>query len=231
MERIMIGAILGFSIAAVLVLIWWRRNKKKKGQRLKSHIYVSIEDLRSVGELVVFKIVTKEIVTAAEHWFGEWGKKYLHWLASTKKMAMIFEFGIDFRYNLRSSDFVIQAEGNRNYRLKMPKCFYDISVRDISFYDEQNAKLLPWLLPDLLNRAFGPGFDESDKNRLIEEAKQQAGQMAKTFAQKMESEVQNSATQTLRALAKGFGAEDVTVDFSESELIAIKVESAPASND
>jgi hypothetical protein len=47
----------------------------------------------------------------------------------------------------------------------------------------------------------------------------------------MESEVQNSATQTLRALAKGFGAEDVTVDFSESELIAIKVESAPASKD
>ncbi len=225
MQRILIGAILGFAVAVVLLFAWFRRKKKESRQTTKLRIYCSIENLRSVGELVVFKIVTKEIVTAAEHWFGEWGKKYLNWLASTKKMAMIFEFDIDFRYNLRSSDFTIQSEGGRNYRLKMPKCFYDIYIRDISFYDEQNVKLLPWLLPDLLNRAFGTGFDESDKNRLKEEAWQQAGQMAKTFAQRMESEVQNSAKQTLEALAKGLGAEDVIVDFSESELIAVKVES------
>jgi len=230
MKGILIGAVLGFSLAVVLVLIWWWK-KKKREQQPKSLVYVSIEDLRSVGELVVFKIVTKEIITTAQHWFGEWGKKYLTWLASAGKMAMIFEFEINFRYNLRSSDFAIQSEGDGNYRLKMPKCSYDIVIRDVSFYDEQNPKLLPWLLPDLLNRCFGVGFDESHKNHLKEEAKQQAYQMAKTFAQKMQSEIQNSASQTLKALAKGLGAEHVTVDFSESELIAIKVESALASKD
>lgn len=229
MEKILIGLILGFFGAVVLLFIArrsWLRKRKKQGQ--KPHIYTSIEDLRSVGELVVFKIITKEIVTQADHWFGEWGKKYFQWLASTKKMAMIFEFDIDFRYNLRSSDFVIHAEGESNYRLKMPRCFYEIYIRDISFYDEQNAKLLPWLLPDLLNRAFGPGFNESEKNRLKEEARRQAEQMAKTFAEKMQSEVQNSAKQTLEALAKGFGANEVVVDFSDSELVGIKVESAPS---
>src|SRR4030042_968680 len=171
MGEVLTGAILGFAIAAVLFFAWRTKTRQKK-QEPRSRIYSSIDELRSVGELVVFKIVTKEIVTATEQWFGEWGTKYFQWLASTKKMALIFEFDINFRYDLQSPDFVIQAEGGASYRLRMPKCFYDIYIRDINFYDEQNAKFLPWLVPDLLNRAFGPAFDESDKNRLKEEAKQ-----------------------------------------------------------
>ncbi len=225
MGEVLTGAILGFAVAAVLFFAWRAKTKTKK-QGPKSRIYSSIEDLRSVGELVVFKIVTKEIVTATEHWFGEWGTKYLQWLASTKKMALIFEFDINFRYDLKSQDFVIQAEGGGKYRLRMPKCFYDIYIRDINFYDEQNAKFLPWLVPDLLNRAFGTGFDEGTKNRLKEEAKQQAGRMAKDFVEKMQSEVQASAKQTLEVLGKSFGAEAVMVDFSDSELVQTKIESA-----
>jgi hypothetical protein len=227
MEKILIGIILGFAVA-VLVFSWlWLRKRSKKAPLAPdTHVHTSIEDIRSVGELVVFKIVTKEIVTAADHWFGEWGKKYFRWLASAKKMAMIFEFEVNFRYNLRSSDFIIEDQGSGSYRLKMPKCFYETYIRDISFYDEQNSKLLPWLLPDLLNRVFGTGFDESDKNYLKEEAKQQAGLMAKSFVEKMQSEVQNSARQTLEALGKAFGAKDITVDFTDSKLIQTKVESA-----
>jgi hypothetical protein len=225
MEKILIGGIMGFAASFVLFFTWWRwKNNKIKGQKPSTISW--IEEFRSVGELVVFKIVTKEIVRVTEHWFGEWGKEYLHWLASEKKMAMIFEFEIDFRYNLRSPDFIIQAEQNQKYRLKMPNCFYDIRIRDISIYDEQSPKLLPWLLPDLINRVFGSGFNESAKNQLIEEARQQAGQMANTFLQKMESDIRNSATQTLKALAKGFGVKDVTIDFSESELIEKKIELA-----
>jgi hypothetical protein len=227
METMLIAVICGL-VVAVLILGWlWQRQKTKQHTPpLDTHVHTSIEDIRSVGELVVFKIVTKEIVTAADHWFGKWGKKYLQWLASTKKMAIIFEFEINFRYNLRSSDFVIQDQGAGGYRLKMPKCFYETYIRDISFYDEQSAKLLPWLLPDLLNRVFGPGFDETDKNHLKEEAKQEARRMAKTFVEKMQSEVQDSARQTLEALGKAFGAAHITVDFADSKLIQAKVESA-----
>ncbi|MHC4645086.1 MAG: DUF4230 domain-containing protein [Planctomycetota bacterium] len=227
MEKLLIGALTGFLAAAAVFVAVWALLRKRRARHPKLRIYSTIEDLRSVGELVVFKVVTKEIVTTAAHWFGEWGRKYLQWLASTKKMAMIFEFDIDFRYDLRSPDFVIQPEGDGTYRLKMPKCFYEIYIRDISFYDEQNAKLLPWLLPDLLNRAFGPAFDESDKNHLKEEAKRQADRIANSLVQKMQSEVQSSAKQTLEALAKGFGAETVTVDFSNSQLVALNTESAP----
>ena len=211
-------------IVACVVLWLLLRGRRTGGAR--PHIHASIEELRSVGELVVFKIITKEIVTTAEHWFGEWGKKYFQWLASTRKMAMIFEFEIDFRYNLRSSGFVVESLGLQKYRLKMPKCFYQIHIRDISFYDEQNARFLPWLVPDLLNRAFGSGFSEEDKNHLKEEARLQAGRMADEFVSKMQSEVQNSAKQTMEALAKAFGAESVVIDFSDSQLVQLEVESA-----
>jgi hypothetical protein len=219
----LIGIIIGvFGAGAAFIVL--RLNRKHK-MPPKPCVYTSIEDMRLVGELVVFKIFTKEIVTTAEHWFGEIGKKYFTWLASTKKMAMILEFEISFRYNLRSSEFVIKHENEGHYRLIMPKCLYETSIRNISFYDEQNARLLPWLLPDLLNRAFGPGFNERDKNRLIEEAKQQAVQMAKEFSEKMQSEVQKSAAQTLEAIGKAFDAKVITLDFSEARLVQTKIES------
>jgi hypothetical protein len=225
MDGFLIGAAAGCAAAIALFLVF-RRRGKKSGPRGDVHIHPSIEQLRSVGELVVFKMITKEIVTAADHWFGQWGKRYFTWLLSEKKMAMIFEFEIDFRYDLRSRDFVIEQTGEGEYRLGMPKCFYDIHIRDVSFYDEQSSKLLPWLIPDLLNRAFGPGFSESDKNMLKEEAKQQASHIAGDFVDKLRSEVQGSARQTLETLGKALGAHSVMVDFSSSELIQTKVEAS-----
>ena len=224
MEVFLIGGLAGFVVALVLAIAWRRRGGKRSRER-DVHIHASIEEIRSVGELVVFKMITKEIVTAADHWFGEFGKRYLTWLLSNKKMAMIFEFEIDFRYDLRSPEFVIGDEGLGSFRLKMPDCFYQTHIRDVYFYDEQSSKLLPWLIPDLLNRAFGPGFNESDKNRLKEEAKQQAGLMAKDFVEKMRSEVQGSARKTLEALGKAFGARGITVDFGDSALVQTTVES------
>jgi hypothetical protein len=145
-------------------------------------------------------------------------------MVSSKKMAMIISFDIDFRYDLHGPSFVIREEAPGSFRLTMPKCFYETHIKDVHFYDEQNSKLLPWLLPDLLNRAFGSGFSEEDKNRLIEEAKQQASAESEALVRKMRSEVQNSARNTLSALARGFGARQVTVDFSDSEIVQASVE-------
>jgi hypothetical protein len=134
-------------------------------------------------------------------------------------MAMIFEFDVDFRYDLRSPEFIITEEGEGEFRLRLPPCTYETHIRDISFYDEQEARLLPWLVPDLLNRALGAGFDEAAKNRLKQEARLQADMMAKELVGKLRSEVQSSARQTLEALARGFGARRVIVDFGTGHLV------------
>ena len=214
-----IGA--GLLLAVVFILPRLFRGRSGKGMDITSH--QSIESIRSVGELSVFKVVTKEIVTAKDYWAGEFGRKYLKWLASAKKMAMIFEFDIDFRYDLRDPGFKVLKEGEGKYRLKMPECTYEINIRDIVFYDEQKTRFLPWLLPDLLNSAFGGGFDEEDRNRLKEEAKDQAHSLAKGLVGKLWSEVRLSARQTMEALAKGFSVEEVLVDFSDTEPEEVKV--------
>jgi hypothetical protein len=215
--------VIGFIFAFILFILLWWIFFRSRGSGKEIRVYSSIEQLRSVGELVAFKMVTKEIVTASQHWFGEAGKRYFQWLVSTKKMAMIFEFDIDFRYDLRSPDFKIEQKNENQYILRMPRCLYQVHIRDISFYDEQNSKFLPWLLPDLLNRAFGSGFSEEDKNQLKEEAKNQAAQLAEGVVNKIQSEVENSASQTLQTLTKSLGIKKVKIDFSQSKILPSSV--------
>jgi hypothetical protein len=229
MTELMTGAFIGFVLAcgiAAVGFVFVRRMRAGKGKDLKTTVFSSIEDIRAIGELSAFKVVTKEIVTAKDHWAGAFGKKYLGWLISTKKMAMIFEFDIDFRYNLRDPEFQIVPEGERKYRIKMPLCNYEIHIRDINFYDEQRARFMPWLLPDLLTAVFGAGYDEEDRNRLKEEAKEQAYALAQDLVRKLRSEVQNSARQTIETLSRGFGAEKIFFDFKDREPEKVKVEYA-----
>ncbi len=222
----MTDTLTGIIIGLVLGLLTWlfmrRSLKGTSGPAIQS--LSSIEHMRSVGELSVFKVFTKEIVTSTQHAFGEVGKKYFQWIVSNSKMAMIFSFEIDFRYNLQSSEFRIVPGGDGSYRLRMPKCFYEIFIKDIQIYDETRATVVPWLMPGLLHGVFGPGFDEEDKNKLIEAAKQHASGQARELVERMTSEVHSSARQTLEALARGFGATRVEFDFQEAELVEGKIE-------
>lgn len=225
MDGFVVGLLVGAVLLGVGMLALRRRRGGGRSARMNVSIQSSIEEMRSVGELSVFKVITKEIVTADKHFFGPQGRKYFNWIVSSKKMALIITFNIDFRYDLQSAEFVI-SEGGRPgaYRLRMPRCFYETQIVDLSIYDEQRSEFLPALMPDLLSRVFGGDFTEADKNELIEEAKKQASEQARRLVEKMRSEVQNSARQTLSALAKAFGAEHVDFDFDTAELVQFRVD-------
>ena len=221
MEFTLIVLVFGI-IVGVVGAIGIRRVFYKKSPRsqVQDHqIYSFVENMKSVGELVVFKAFTKEIVTAAKNWFGDVGKRYLTWLVSNKKMAMVFEFEINFRYDLKSPDFTVTDAGEGKFNIKMPQCLYDIGIRRISLYDEQRAKLLPWLLPGLVSEFFGTSFNEEEKNRLMDEALKQASLMADQLINRLSSEIEKSARQTMVTLAKSFGAESVLLDFSKSKMV------------
>ena len=204
------GTVLGLLLAVVLVLAFLL-SRRKSSRRLSIH--ATLEHMKSIGQLSVFKVVTKEIVTETDHTFGEFGSRYLGWVLSRKKMAMIFEFEIDFRYDLRRPEFEILGADQGSFIIKMPPCFYEVHIRDIRFYDEQKSKFLPWLLPDLLNGFLGPGFTEDDKNRLVAAARDHAQAQAEELVRSLESEVQNSAKSTLQSISRAFGATFVAFDF------------------
>lgn len=183
----------------------------------ETHLHSSLEGMRAVGELSVFKAITKEIVTETDYSFGDFGRKYLRWAFSQKKLAMIFEFQIDFRYDLRSPEFAIESSttvSGRVTTLKLPPVRAEISVRSLRFYDEQRSKFLPWLLPDLLNGAFGPGFSEDDKNRLLEGAAAHAQSHAHALIEQLRPEVEASARATLLPMAHALGVKNAALTFS-----------------
>ena len=69
------------------------------------------------------------------------------------------------------------------------------------------------MLPDLVNTIFGDGFSEEDKNRLKDAAKNRAQRQATDLINTLGSDVEQSAQQTLRSLARAFGAEQVSFTF------------------
>ncbi len=196
-------------------LLLARRHPARRGMAVQT--VAGIEDLKAIGVLSVFKAVTKEIVTARDHSLGHLGQRYLEWLITSRKMAMIFEFDIDFQYDLRDPGFTVREEAAGSYRLHMPRCEYVVHIRNVTFYDEQGGRLLPIILPDVINKILGGGFNEEDRNRLMDEAREQAEKLAQNLVLRLNSEVQSSARQTMKMLAKSFGAQQVTVDFSTDE--------------
>lgn len=218
------GFFTGIVIAAAGVAgFLYVRNKLKKGVP-RFEMYCTIEDIRAVGELVVLKVLNKEIVTATDHMFGKLGAKYLKWLLTENKLAMIFEFNINFKYDLNNPDFEIIDNGDQRYTFKMPPCFYDTNILNLKFYDEKAGELMPWLLPGMVTRILGATFSESEKNYLIDEAKQQAMNTGKALADRIIPDIQNAGKRTLTMLAKALGARDVQFDFDRSELVQTKLD-------
>jgi hypothetical protein len=197
--------------------VWLARRFRRGVPAAEITIYSTIQQLRSIGQLSVFKAVTKEIVTETDHSWGSFGKKYLSWVLSQKKMAMIFEFEIDFRYDLRRPEFAITSTAPAAYQLVLPPCSYEVHIRDIRFYDEQGAKFMPWLVPDLLNGFLGAGFSEEDKNNLVRSAKSHAEKEARKLIDSLQNEVQASARAVLASIGKAFGAESLDFEFLRDE--------------
>lgn len=205
------GFTASLALAFLTALLLRRRGKSEPQIKLFS----SLEDMKAIGELHAFKVFTKEIVTAKDHAFGQSGTKYFEWLLSSKKMAMIFEFDISFSYDLKDGDFKIVEVGPDSYNFKMPSCRYDIHIKDIEFYDEQRAKLLPLLLPELISNMFSSGFGEQERNTLKDAAKEQAEVLAKEMVNRLMTDVRASAELTLRSIAKSFGAKTAAFEYKE----------------
>ncbi|MDA3046935.1 DUF4230 domain-containing protein [Campylobacter sp. VBCF_06 NA8] len=214
--------ILNFLIFVILVYMFLRM-KKSGANAPKTEISTDITRLKSIGELSVFKIYSKEIVTRKENVADGFFGSLVSPLMTKKQIAIIFEFEIDFVYDLLSPEFSIIPRGEDKYEIKMPPCKYKYSIKDMKIYDEQNSKLLPFLLPDSLNGIFGSSFDESDKNRLIDDAKNEVKALSLKIINDLGGKIHKSATDTLETIAKSFGAKEIGFVFQDKALETIDI--------
>lgn len=214
----------GFGGGLILAVTSWgvwklarrgRGGRKSNGPTTISHESF-ITSMRAVGELNVFRIMTKEVITASEHWLGDFGQKYLNWLLSSQRMTLVIEFDVDFRYDLTDPAFHIQRYGVSEFTITLPPCRHEVLIRDMRIHSEDKTELLPWLMPDLVGRFITGGFSVEAKNKLIRETRQQTSRFAEDLVRKVTGEAQRSAARTLTILAQGLGATRLDIDFASS---------------
>jgi len=209
---------IGFLGGLVAALVSWgvwkfaRRGKRKATPARVTHESF-LTSMKAVGELSAFRVMTKEVITASDHWFGEFGRKYLNWLLSEQRITLVIEFDVDFRYDLKDPRFEVQRGGEGAFNLVMPPCRHEVLIRDMRIHSEDKSELLPWLMPEVIGRVFTGGFSVEAKNKLIAETRDQASAFAGELVQKATGEAQRSAAGTLSMLASGLGANKVDFEF------------------
>ena len=210
--KYLIGVLIGSVIGFLLGFIWYQKKIKTKQNLVKFDVG---SYLTRIGELRVYRVYMKEIVTSVDHVWGEIGKKYFSWMLSEKKLAMVFEFEVDFVYNLFSKYFKVE-QNQGGLTVKMPRCKYDVKIKDFYFYDEQGTRLK--ILPEFLSSIFDGGVSEDEKNELVKMAIQQVEEIAKKVAKNIQSDVDKTTRATINNLIMGFNEHIDSFKFNEKNI-------------
>ena len=226
MQNLMTGIIIGLAAALVWAVAWRLARRGRKKAPAPPSIESFVTSMRAVGELSVYRIMTKEVISSSKHWFGEFGQKYLNWLLSEERITLIMEFDVDFRYDLTDPACRVQPTGPESCRVVLPACRHEVLLRDMRIHSEDKPELLPWLMPDLVGRFFTGGFSVDAKNQLIDETRQESRRFAAELVRKVESEAQASAIRTLSTLTQGLGYPDVAFEFTPSPEFKATVDSS-----
>ena len=210
--KYLIGVLIGSVIGFLLGFIWYQKKSKTKQNPVKFNVG---SYLTRIGELRVYRAYMKEIVTSVDHVWGEIGKKYFSWMLSEKKLAMVFEFEVDFVYNLFSKNFKVEQNQN-GLSVTMPRCKYDVKIKDFYFYDEQGTRLK--ILPEFLSSIFDGGVSEDEKNELVKMAIKQVEEIAKKVAKNIQSDVDKTTRATINNLIMGFDEDIDSFKFNEKNI-------------
>jgi hypothetical protein len=136
-------------------------------------------------------------------------------MLSEKKLAMVFEFEVDFVYNLLSKDFKVFDNG-KGVSINMPRCKYDVKIKDFYFYDEQGTRLK--ILPEFLSSIFDGGVSEDEKNELVKMAIKQVEEISKKVAVNIQSDVDRMTKETINNLLLGFNKRIDSFNFYENNI-------------
>lgn len=171
-----------------------------------------------MGDLVSLSAVMKDIGTITEP--PKWYK------ARSKKMMLICEFELEYRFNLRDAQLL--DAGNGTVTLQLPPCRVKNSLLDVVIYDEQDGEYLPWPYDGLIKDR----ITTAERNQMLQEAKQNAMAAAKNIDTQMLSRAEHSAKKTLQILAKAIGLKDeLDVQFRDaSESVRENVDGVTSGN-
>ena len=188
------------AILAILIIIYLilRLLNKNKGNSVITHKGV-VDRIRELGDLVALTAFYKDIATKKSN-------NKLWDLLGGKKMAVISEFDLEYRYDLHKADIRIN---NSKVTVKMPICSTKVSTGDIEIYDEQTPMILGIPIP-LTN------FSIDDRNALIAGARESATDTAQKKTDELLPKIEKSARDTLTTLLEASSVENIEIEFTHS---------------
>ena len=108
-------------LLAILAFAFYRSNKAlKKAKDDSENVSVSTKfrSLKASASYLFFRYIAKRSLQRQIMRLEIFGKEYLRWLVSEKKLSMIFEFEINFIYDLTSPRLEIMQIANSSYKIK-----------------------------------------------------------------------------------------------------------------
>ena len=197
----LITIIITIPIILFLVYLILRLLNKNKNNSIITHKGI-VDRIREIGELVALTAFYKDIATKKSN-------NKLWDLLGGKKMAVISEFDLEYRYDLHKADISVN---NNKVTVKMPICTTKVNTGEIEIYDEKTPMILGIPIP-LTN------FSVDDRNTLIAGARESATETARKKTDELLPKIEKSARDTLTTLLESSGIEDVEIKFSRSSQI------------
>ena len=189
-----------------------------RGGSTKSEHRQVLQGIQEMGDLVSLSAVMKDIGTVTEppKWYKSRGKK----------MMIICEFELEYRFNLREAELLDAANGS--ITLQLPPCRVKNSLLNVVIYDEQDGEYLPWPYDSLIKDR----ITTAERNQMLREARQNAMAAANSIDTQMLSRAEHSAKKTLQILAKAIGLrEELDVQFRDaSESVRESVDGLASAN-
>lgn len=199
MKRALLISAITFVAGVLVTLRWTGRSTSPNNADIRSLITATTP----TGNLSVFKVISKDVVTKEITKEGSWALN----VDGSKKAILVVHSEITVSYCLQDERFQVSRVGDKAI-ISLPPPTTDINLRDIAFYDKQPGR---WL-------AFEKPWTPKDDTEIIRDAKNDAEERAKQVAVDYRAQYELVARSLLNSIAVGLGCKDAEIQFIDMEV-------------
>lgn len=195
METVYLSIIAALAICIAGLLLFVIR--KRPDQKDHATVSITLERIRSIGELSVMSCQMKEVI---DHEIQA-GSKF----RAAGKALLICSYKVEFYYDMRRVQITVDQKTGRSL-VVMPPHGYKLTDSEVKFYHEEKSAFLG---------LFNSDIDVKQRNGMLELAKVKVEEFAQELGNDLEPKIRESAELTVTRLAEAFGRTGLDFTFRE----------------
>lgn len=201
-------AIIG-ALVVVLAAIAFVGYRSRSSSKSDTRVSISLERIRSIGELAVMSCYIKEVVDKSIHSDSK--------IRTTGKALLICSYTVEFYYDMKRVRVSLDAATGQT-TVTMPPHARKLTDSTVRFYHEEKSAIFG---------IFNSDIDVDERNRMMASAKIEVESFADKLMVELEPKIRESAELTVTRLAEAFGRSGLKFTFND--LVDQQLPSAAAS--